>query len=638
MGALYGLIRPGGPPVCPADLEPMTRALRAWGPDGGGTWCDGTAGLGRLVARRTPEPVTGGPPRQLPGGTVVAAYGRLDNRDELCVELGVRPADRGRTDDAELMVAAYERWGDDVAPRLLGDWALAAYDPCSRRLVLTRDHFGQTGIYYHLDGRRLAFASSIGALLALPDVRPCLDELQLARHLVPWPDDGTTTLYEGIRALPPAHRLTFEGTKVTTCQFWDLRDAPEVRLGSDRDYIERFREVLTAAVRARTRAPGPVASTLSSGLDSSAVTALAAAEAEREGRRLTALTAVPAHPEVARDLPGALVDEWPGARLVAANYPAIDDHVAVDGRAIAPTEAIARVLAIHGLPVWAAGNMPWLLALLEACRERGVTVLLTGQMGNGGVSWAGEPAWERLRAGDARGALAALVARTRIPGGSWPAVARHELLGPVRQRLAQEVTCLRRRRDGTVAGPLVDPRFARRLDLAGRMRAAGYDPVRRPRRAGERRLAVLHPGVNPVGALYHTLGATYGLDIRDPTADVRVLEFCFGIPPDQFSRGGDRWLMRRALEGLVPPAIQWNRRRGIQWADLPYRLRADAPAVTAAVEGVAASPVTARYLDAGGLRHRWDRVRSEAGAAALPPAAELIRGLAYGAFLTRIEV
>ncbi len=91
MSAIYGLVRlGGGQAVSAGELETMRRPMAYWGPDGGGTWCDGVAGLGQLVAIRTREDEHEAGPIQLRDGTVVTAAGRIDNRDELLVELGVR--------------------------------------------------------------------------------------------------------------------------------------------------------------------------------------------------------------------------------------------------------------------------------------------------------------------------------------------------------------------------------------------------------------------------------------------------------------------------------------------------------------------------------------------------------------------
>jgi asparagine synthase (glutamine-hydrolysing) len=628
MSAIYGLVRLDGRPVEADELEIMRRPMAYWGPDGGGTWREGGAGVGQLVAIRTPEDEHEGGPLRLTSGTVVTPAGRLDNRQELLRELGVPEEDRARTSDGRLIALAYDRWAEQAFPRLLGDWALAAWHPRERRLVLARDHFGQTALYYHRRGASLAFASSLKGLLALPQVPRRLNELQLARSLVLDVADGAATMYDGVRRMPTARVLSFDASGLRTREYWSLMDTPEVRLASDGEYVERLLDLLGAAVRARLRSLGPVATTLSAGLDSSAVTALAARELD--GARLTAYTARPAYPEVAAEMPDALVDEWPRAQLVAAHYPNIE-HVPVDGRAVTPLAAIEHSLAVHDEPEHAVPNLPWVRALLDAAREEGARVLLTGQYGNGGVSWPGDSRGvvTALAAGEPRLAARRLrhlsrASRYGVTGAVW-----HGLVQPIRSRLAAEWMRRDPTRRSTWRDSVIAPDFAARIGLREAVRENGWDPEFTRAHARERRLAYLLPGKLPTGAWWHQRSAAQGIEMRDPTADTRVLEFCVGTPEEQFARDGhDRWLIRRALAPLVPAEVAWNTRRGAQAADIAYRLRADA-AVSAAVDRVASSDAAREYLDVGTLRQSWESVAAGGSEGVL----RLTGALAFGLFL-----
>lgn len=604
----------------------MAGAMAPWGYETGDRWLGEGVGIAG-----NPIPVAG-------GSAIVFASGRLDNRHDLCAALHIEPARRAGISTAALIAAAYERWADDAPRRILGDWAFAAYHPATRRLVLARDHFGHTGLYYHRAGSTLAFASSLKALLVLPHVPRRLNELRLAHHLVAWPADGAATFYEGISRLPPAHVLTADATTLSTREYWHPRDAPDVRLRTDDAYVEHFVELFTEAVRVRLPERGVVASTQSAGLDSSAVTALAAREQLARDERLTALTAVPAYREAA-GRPGALADEWPLAAMALRGRSNVD-HLRVDGAGITPVQAIARSHAIHDEPVWAISNLPWILAMLETCQARGEPVLLTGQFGNGGVSWSGNEAMAlgRLRAGDPRGALRALAARRGGPGGSWALALRRELAGPVRRRIVGERARLARRRGSGAIGTLIAPALARRLDLEARMAEAGFDATFARASAADRRLATLLPGLQTVGALWSENSRAYDVDVRDPTADVRLLEFCFGVPDDQFVRGDQaRWLMRRGLRDIVPDAVRCNRLRGHQGVDISARLCADADTVTAAVQRIGDSELARSSIDVEGLRASWEAVRAAPSPPIWGEAVAFARGLGIGLFLVRLE-
>jgi asparagine synthase (glutamine-hydrolysing) len=633
LSAVYGLVRLDGREVAPAELEAMRRPMAYWGPDGGGTWCEGGAGLGQLVALRTPEDEHEAGPVRLASGTVVTAAARLDNRDELCRELHVPAADRPATPDGRIVALAYERWGEEAARRLLGDWSFAAWDPRERRLVLARDHYGNTALYYHRAGGTLAFASSLKGLLALPHVPRRLDELQLARALVICPADGAATMYEGVRRLPTAHIASFDAGGLRTREFWSLLDVPEVRLASDDDYVERLLDLFAGAVRTRLRARAPIAVTLSAGLDSSAVTALAARELG--AARLTAYTARPAHPEVAAEMPRLMVDEWPLAQVAAARYPGVE-HVPVDGREVTPLAAIEHSLDVHEEPEHAVPNLPWVRALLDTARANGAGVLLTGQMGNGGFSWPGDRqrVLSRLAAGDPRAAAQRLRHLSRASRYGWAGALWHGLAVPVRLRVAAERMSRDPTRQPGWAASVIAPRFADRVGLRDVVRASGWDAEFARGSERERRLSYLLPGLLPTGAWWHQRSAAQGIEMRDPTVDVRLLEFCVGVPDEQFARNGhDRWLARRALARLMPPEVAWDGRRGAQGADIAYRLRADASATSAAVERVAASDATREYLDVEAIRASWRGVEAGGSEGALA----LTRGLMFGLFLLRLS-
>src|SRR3989449_1054025 len=273
MSGIAGLWRLGGQPVEPAELESMTARLAHRGPDGTGAWREGPVALGHGMLHTTPESLR----EQQPlvgtrGDLVLAADARIDNRGELCSLL---PAPSDAT-DADLILAAYERWDETCPEHLLGDFAFAIWDAREQRLFCARDHFGVKPFYYHHRlGRLFAFASEIKGLLALPDVPRRLNETRVADYLVPLLEDKEITFYEEIVRLPPAHWMTVDREGIRRQEYWSLDPEREIRLGSDDEYAAAFREIFTEAVRCRLRSAFPVGSMLSGGLDSSSIVCVA---------------------------------------------------------------------------------------------------------------------------------------------------------------------------------------------------------------------------------------------------------------------------------------------------------------------------------------------------------------------------
>jgi len=331
------------------------------------------------------------------------------------------------------------------------------------------------------------------------------------------------------------------------------------------------------------------------------------------------------------------VDEWDLAAQTATWIGAGHHRVTAEG--VAPLAAMERSLRLHDEPEVAAGNLYWMAAMFDAARDGGATVMLTGQLGNGGVSWTGDQL--RVLRGLARlrwiDAWRGLRLAQRQFNGSLP----HALWTQIAAPLAAKRSAARFRR-ARIDPPmlrLVSPDLAARTHVVERMRDSGYDPyVAAWIDARAQRLRYLLPRVSPFGAVWAETSAGFGIDVRDPTADVRLLEFCLSIPDTVYRNDEyDRLLVRRAMEGLLPPSVQWNRRRGRQAADLAFRLRDDAVNVGEAVRAVVGSPLARGTLNVGVVLDAWARLRAGVTAASAAEAFTFVRLLHIGRFLAALE-
>ena len=681
MSGIFGILNLGGKPVSRADLEAMRRAMDYWGPHGSTIWQDGNIGLGHLLLRNTPESVTDSQPlRHPPSGVVLTAHARIDNREELwsviarsgvCDEaiptddqeiahlhlapqaqVSRRRAQTARTlamtSDSGLILHAYLRWGEACVHHLLGDWAFALWDPRKRKLFLARDHFGISSLYYYRGADFLAFTSSIKALLALPQIPMHPNLLRVAQVLTSWPGDGTQTAYEGIEQLSNAHTMivTSSGTEIR--RYWDPADTPPLHLSSDDEYVEAFLEIYTEAVRCRLRTPSPsqgegrgggLGATISSGLDSGSVCALAARELRSRGKRLSAFTSIPIYPTAGLTGKNRYGDESPLVEINRGFIPNLDiEYIRAEN--FGPLAGIARDLEIHDSPMHSAGNMFWIYDLLEIARRQGLGVLLTGQTGNGSVSWAGgdpQNYWPLLLTGRWR----ALRQKAK-DSPSLARVIRSHFLRPVVQPFRNQVARLRQ-----VGHPpwLVDyaaihPDFARALDLKRQMLSAGHDPyfipIADPRQA---QLHLFRLNSSLIGATWAEMGAAYTLEARDPTMDKRLIEFCLAIPQEQYRLNGqDRALIRRAMIGLLPDEVRLNTRRGRQAADVGHRLLAELPQVQALMAQLEVSELARTVLDLPKMQSVLAALQAEVNQeTTFQTMTILTRGLMAGMFLLRFE-
>jgi asparagine synthase (glutamine-hydrolysing) len=564
MTALAGFWAPQGSADPAACVERMLEAQSVYAPAAPARARCGDLALGRRLFALLPEdrfdrgPVVGGGGRW----TLVADV-RLDNRAELLSTLGIAPAEAARLADAAVVMRAVERWEDEAVERLVGDFALALWDRDAERLLLARDYLGQRPLYYHRGSRFFAFASMAKGLHALPEIPRAPDRQAMARFLALVPEQGTWSYFEGIERVPTGHVCLVTRNGVELRRYWNPARTT-LRLKRPEDYEEAVREQLDRAVAARLRgAEGQVGAHLSGGLDSSAVTATAARLLAGSGR-VTAFTSVPRE-GFDDPLPfGRFADEGPHAAAVAALYPNIE-HVLVRTGGRSPLDALDRNAFLYERPVLNLCNSVWADAINGAAKARGLSVLLTGQVGNMSFSYNG---FERLPALLRRGRLLALardVLGLRRQGLRLESIAANTIGPYLPARLWLAINRWRGRGMDVGAYSAIDP--AASAALREEAAAAGLDFSYRPSRdAFATRLWVL-------GRVDHgpynkgTLGG-WGLDTRDPTADRRLVELCLAIPAEQYLRAGRaRGLARDAFADRLPKIVLDEFRKGLQAAD-----------------------------------------------------------------------
>jgi asparagine synthase (glutamine-hydrolysing) len=558
---------------------------------------------------------------------LLAADVRLDDRGGLTAALGI-PRERARLlADSALVMAAVERWEEDAIRRLYGDFAIALWDAAQSRLLLARDMLGQRPLHYHRGKRFFAFASMPSGLHALAEVPRAPDEEAMARFLAWLPATPRSTFFQDVEKVQPGEMqiVSRHGTKAI--HHWSF-SGQELRLAKTGDYVEAAREALDAAVETRLRgASDKVAAHLSGGLDSGAVAATAARLIGPAGK-VTAFTSVPG--PTGFDRRGRFADESGHAAAVAAMYPNME-HVLVRSDDRSPIAALDRNFDLYQAPVFNLCSYAWGEAISDEAHRRGHKVLLTGQLGNFTLS---HPGMELLPDLLRRGRLPSLVREARalrargfawesvigrtlqpfLPGGVWQVANR--LRG--RRLTVAEVSALA---PGLRAGLRTGERIWR-LDL------------RRPLAARIRALQESDFGTFRHGAL-----AAWGIDVRDPTGDRRLIELCLSIPVEQYlANGVPRALARRVLADRLPAQVIGEMRKGFQGADWYVGLVADWKQVEGEMAAIAAAPAARRLLDVPRLQRLADAPRERDWDSDETQAAyrfALLRGLSAGHFLRR---
>ena len=529
----------------------MTDCLAHRGPDATGEWIDPEAGiaLGHRRLSILDLSAAGSQPMISHSGRYVLVtngeiYNHLEIRNALARD-GAEPAWRGHS-DTESFLAAVDRWGTEAAlRRTVGMFALALWDRQEQVLALARDRLGEKPLYYGVQGDVLLFGSELKSLRAHPAFQAEVDRDQLAIYLQRGYVPAPSSIYGGIRKVPPGCLVQFgrnpPASRLPAPQpFWSLAEIAASGLrnpftGSDAEAVDRLGAVLSRAVASQSVADVPLGAFLSGGIDSSVVVALMQAQSSRPVRTFSI------------GFQEDAFNEAPHARAVAAHLGTEHTEMIVTPRDA--MEVIPRLPRLYDEPFGDSSAIPTFLVAELARRH--VTVSLSGDGGDelfGGYTryWRGH----RLRR----------VAR-RVPGFLRAAVAasfgRHysrfvaastagELYDAV--MLDPEASGIALGNEGGPPGASIglDAGLAERDFYQAMMLADGTTYL-------------------PDDILVKVDRASMGvsLESRVPMLDHRVVELAWQMPLRMKYRNGEgKWLLKQLLRRHVPAALHDRPKQG----------------------------------------------------------------------------
>jgi asparagine synthase (glutamine-hydrolysing) len=541
-----------------ATLERMNDALRHRGPDGEGSFWSETVGL--AMRRLAIIDLNSGdqPIFNEDGSVCVVFNGEIYNFQDLRGDLERRGHRFATQSDTEVVVHAYEAFGQDCLQHLWGMFALALWDRRRNLLLLARDRLGKKPLVYYRDSVNsgLAFASELHALLAHPGVPRQIEPRAIDDYLTYLYVPAPTTAYRDIHKLPPGHRLVWQGGRVEVSPYWNVRFASKQRLDED-EAVEQFGTLLRDAVRRRLIADVPLGAFLSGGMDSSSVVA-----------EMAELSSTPVKTFSIgfgeRDF-----DELRYARQVAERFGTEHHELVVEPHAL---EVLPTLVRHYGEPYGDSSAIPTYY-VAQLTRQH-VTVALNGDGG------------DELLAGYERHWAARVAARY----DTIPRFVRHGLIRPLVPLLPeprQRRAFLRRAKRFMTAAHL--PVFDRYLHWVGAFTPAqkaslytsdvlaaltGNDSGRWLREALEP-----EPHLDPVDAVLRADTLLYlpedllakvdiasmanSLEARSPFLDHRLVEFCAALPSSMKLRGRtSKWLLRRLMHDRLPPQILTRSKMG----------------------------------------------------------------------------
>ncbi len=512
-----------------AEVLTVGSRLAHRGPDASGAFFAPSVGLfhNRLSVM---DPENGAQPMQISYGGVtytIVYNGEVYNCPELRRELQSLGAEFRTACDTEVVLWSYIFWREDCPRHLNGIFAFAVYDPAREQLFLARDRLGVKPLYYARRGGKFYFASQQGALLAHADIPPEVDRAGLWQLLYLSPvtlrENG---VFAHIKELPPAHAARLDKNALILWPYWRLEAKPCA--DDAQTAASTVRELLRDAVRRQLQSDVPLAVLLSGGLDSSAITALAAEHLREQGERLATYSF---EYEGNREHFRASLFQPEGDDAFAAELARTlgTEHTVLT----APTQAVADALtaATHARDLPGQADID--SSLLWFCGEikKKHTVLLSGECSDeifGGYPWFYRPE---------------MLSRDFFP---WL-------------------------HDPTVRISLFDDRIVHA--------AEGYDYLREicaktsadcPRLVGESaedenaRVATwLSTRYFMTNLLERKdrMSMHSAVEVRVPFADHRILEYVFNVPWHiKFEGGVEKALLRRAMTTYLPDKVLWRKK------------------------------------------------------------------------------
>jgi asparagine synthase (glutamine-hydrolysing) len=545
---------------------------------------------------------------------------RLDNRSDLIAALGVGSASAAVYSDAELLFRAWCRWEDRCVDRIVGDYAFAVHDNQRNSLYLARDPIGQRPLFYARIGEAIFFASMPSGIF--PHGKVEHDSIAIAQRLAARETDSRRSYFAGIVPVLSGETVIISGDRIESKRWLPRVGGLEAR--ATEQLTEEMRAILDEALGARLRRiEGPVATHLSSGYDSSAVTATASMQADKSD--IVAFTSAPAP-----GLPTAAVwqrnvDESPIAARTA-------QYLGIRHEIVRTPQPLLDSLRDHTRhfqePVRNVLNMGWYAEIERRAADLGARVLLTGDLGNLTLSAGGlRDLAEWIR----RGALSTWWREAAAAAGREDVKWRGILMASFGLYMPKWL------QDQLLRIYVGQPRWSSACFVRPDVYRELPDEVpERSRRPAAERLETMRgydAGMFRKGSL-----AKHGIDERDPTADRRLTEFSLTLPPEQLIHSGVyKPLARAVLADRLPSFVLDLPVRGYQGADWVSRI--DPKRALEVVEEIAPNTTVQSVIDLPRLRSailRWPDGYS--GASAVESfGRHVTNALAMGVFVIESE-
>lgn len=543
-------------------LQQMSAAIAHRGPDGAEhrLYNNGSAGFAHRRLAIIDLSHAAAQPMSYRQRYHIVHNGEIYNYKELRHTLQQKGYQFSNQSDTEVILAAFDCYGHQCLQHFEGMFAFAIWDSEAQQLFAARDRFGEKPFFYHVTDEQFLFASEMKALWAA-GIHKEVDETMLYNYLtlgyIQHPGDAARSFYHHIAQLPASHYLIYDckARQLTLHQYWDIDARYTDHDITPEKAITRFRELFYTSVTNRLRSDVPVGTSLSGGLDSSAVLSTICDITQQSVQSFSAV------------FPGFIRDESKHIRTVS-------DHLSVVTNLVQPSaddliDVFEKVCYHQETPFQSSGTIAQ-YNVFQLAKEKGVTVLLDGQ-----------------------GADEILAGYHKYYARYWQELGRNN-------RALQQTEIQATQQLGIQTG------WNWKQQLAGKLPGLAEAWLLRSKTKQQKKLADLtndfantfgtsHYSRPPIdslnGALYYNsflngLGEllqyadrnsmAHGREVRLPFLHHQLVEFVFSLPPSFKIRNGfTKWILREAVKGQLPEEIVWRKdKTGFEtpqkeWMQLP---------------------------------------------------------------------
>lgn len=548
---------------------------------------------------------------------VITSDAILDNREELIKELNLADT---KISDSKIILLMYQKYKEACVNKFLGNYSFVIYDFNNNNIFAVKDSTGSRSLYYHFKNNIFYFSTSIEPIKAVIK-NVSLNEKWICDFLTLKGMGNTVeieeTIYNEILQVNPATYIKINNQGIHKTLYWDpMKDIKILKLKNDEEYKKLFISTFKEAVKSSLRTNRDVASFLSGGLDSTSIVCLAADFLKKDNKCIKTYTSIPMkkYEQKCKDDINEyyVTNEEKMVQLTAM----FKDNVVPNfcrSENVDSVSNIEKLLECVEEPYKTIQNNFWMDQVVKKASEDNCKVLLTGQFGNATISY-----------GNFYVQMKTLFEHFRFITMIKEINALHEKVGVRRKEIIKNIinylepNCFIKRKfnmeeffkDSIASREIIDSTDAyKRFNRDDIVNIIPWKPDLNRVKRGIVDLQAL----SQIGNVETKFSLKYGLMIRDPSRDKRIIKLCLSLPGNQFvDNGVERKLIRTYMKDLIPDEIRNDIfHRGLQSADWIFRLNDKRDEVYNLIDKAINSPLIEKYIDKNKVCKQFDKIKAE---------------------------